>query len=65
MAGYPDDKANKDIQRVYLLGQLKATQSIHTSYGNSGTLKRIKHLRKQLALNESVKQGRKQSKKGR
>lgn len=45
MDGYWDDKANLDIQYVYLLGQLRATQSIHLSYGNRATLRRINKLK--------------------
>jgi hypothetical protein len=45
MDGYWDDKANKDIQYVYLLGRYQATLSMHNTYGNSGSLKRVKQLR--------------------
>lgn len=47
--GYWEDRATQDIQRVYLLGQLKATQSLHVSGGNHHSTKlRIKWLKDRL-----------------
>ncbi len=46
--GYWEDAATKDIQRVYLLGQLKATKSLHLSAGQHSTKLRIKWLREKL-----------------
>jgi len=46
--GYWEDAANKDIQYIYKLGMLRATESFHSSYGNHATKLRIKRLRDEV-----------------
>lgn len=48
MDGYWDYMANRDIQYVYLLGQLKATKSIHASQPGNATRLRIKLLNAEI-----------------
>ena len=48
MDGYWGDKAAADIQYVYLLGQLHATKSIHSSWANNSTKLRIKRLKQEI-----------------
>lgn len=57
MDGYWDDKANLDIQYVYLLGQLRATESVHLAYGNRATLQRIRKYRQLIAENRALEGG--------
>lgn len=46
--GYWEDRANDDIQKVYLMGQLQASQSMHSTFGNNATRLRVKRLKQAL-----------------
>ena len=48
MDGYWEDKALNDLQLIYLKGQLRATESIHSSYGSKSTGRRIKRLKREI-----------------
>lgn len=48
--GYWETAATNDIQLVYLLGQLRATESLHISSGSHDTRLRINRLRKEIAV---------------
>lgn len=48
MDGYGAIYAFNDLQLIYLKGQLRATESIHSSYGNKSTGRRIKRLKREI-----------------
>lgn len=46
--GYWHDRALQDLQYVYLLGQIQATESIHASTRSNATRLRLKTLYREL-----------------
>ena len=46
--GYWEERAEADLQYVFLLGQLHATRSIHSSTSSNSTRLRIRWLKKLL-----------------
>lgn len=46
--GYWEEAANQDLQKVYLLGQLRATESMHISYRDNATRMRLKRIKAKL-----------------